>query len=183
MTTVFIGGSRRIARLNDVIRSRADNIVQKELRVVIGDANGSDKAMQTFLAEKNYQHVIVHCVGSHCRNNIGEWPIKHVMPPSGKRDFFYYASKDLQMAKEATCGFMLWDGRSRGTLNNIINLLKQDKKAVVYFAPDKSCHTLRSLDQVVDLIEKCDPVSREKFEKQFLLLSNSNLDQPLLKFA
>jgi hypothetical protein len=40
------------------------------------------------------------------------------------KDFAYYAAKDLAMAQDAKCGVMLWDGRSKGTLNNIQNLLR-----------------------------------------------------------
>ena len=52
MTTVFIGGSRSITRLNDTIRSRADNIMRQRFAIVIGDANGADKVVQSYLAEK-----------------------------------------------------------------------------------------------------------------------------------
>lgn len=51
MTAVFIGGSRR---LPIAVRRRVDNIVAKELTVLIGDANGADKAIQTYLHEKHY---------------------------------------------------------------------------------------------------------------------------------
>jgi hypothetical protein len=49
-------------------------------------------------------------------------------------NFFYHTAKDLAMAESADCGFMLWDGLSKGTLNNILNLLERGKKSVVYFS-------------------------------------------------
>ncbi len=52
MTTVFIGGSRSITRLNDTIRYTADNIMRQCFAIVIGDANGADKVVQSYLAEK-----------------------------------------------------------------------------------------------------------------------------------
>lgn len=126
--TVFVGGSRRISRLNDTIRTRADNIVRQGLKVLVGDANGTDKAMQHHFAAKDYKNVVVYCMGGHCRNNLGNWPTKHISAERSTRDFSYYATKDQEMAKEASCGFMIWDGKSKGTLNNVLNLLRQQKK-------------------------------------------------------
>ena len=34
---------------------------------------------------------------------------------------------------------MLWDGLSKGTLNNVLNLLDRGKKVVVYFNPSLVC--------------------------------------------
>lgn len=72
MTNVFIGGSRAISNLNDVIREQLDNLMSKRCMVLIGDANGADKAVQKHFAEKRYQNVIVFCM-EHCRNNVGGW--------------------------------------------------------------------------------------------------------------
>lgn len=46
MTCVVLGGSRHISKLNDEIRHRLDRILEQQFRVVIGDANGADKAFQ-----------------------------------------------------------------------------------------------------------------------------------------
>lgn len=166
--TVFVGGSRSIARFNDTIRSRADNIVRQGLKVLIGDANGIDKAMQQHFAAKDYKNVVVYCAGGHCRNNLGNWPTRHVSVERGRKDFAYYATKDQEMAKDASCGFMIWDGKSKGTLNNVLNLLLQQKKVVVYFSPDKACHTLKSLDDLQKLLSQCSSVDRQKFERELL---------------
>lgn len=166
---VFVGGSRRISRLNDTIRSRADNIVRQRLKVLIGDANGTDKAMQQHFATKDYKNVVVYCMGGHCRNNLGNWPTRHISAERGRKDFAYYATKDQQMAKDASCGFMIWDGKSKGTLNNVLNLRLQQKKVVVYFSPDKACHTLRSLDDLQKLLSKCSSADRRKFERELSL--------------
>ncbi len=171
MTTVFIGGSRRLTRLNDTIRARIDNIMRQHFTILIGDANGADKAVQSYLAAKGYQEVIVYCMAGRCRNNIGDWPIKQVSVKRHKKDFAYYASKDKEMAQAASYGFMLWDGRSKGTLNNILNLLRQQKKVVVYFAPDKSCYTLRAFEDLTGLLSKCDSEARQKFARAFVLSS------------
>jgi len=49
------------------------------------------------------------------------------------------------MADEGSIGFMLWDGKSRGTLANVLRLMEQGKKVVVYLAPSKQFTTLRNM--------------------------------------
>jgi hypothetical protein len=171
MKTVFIGGSRSLTRLHDTIKSRVDNIIRQHFTVIIGDANGADKAMQSYLAAQGYRNVTVYCMGDRCRNNVGEWQTKRVTINRQKKDFVYYAAKDEEMAQEALYGFMLWDWRSNGTLNNILNLLRQQKKVLVYFSPEKSCYTLRSFDDLIVLLQKCSSDARQKFEKAFMLPS------------
>jgi hypothetical protein len=169
MTTVFIGGSRSLTRLNDTIRSRVDNILRQHFTVIIGDANGADRAIQSYVAAKGYRHVIVYCMGDRCRNNVGEWPVKQVSTHHQKKDFTYYATKDEEMAQAASYGFMIWDGKSKGTLNNILNLLRQQKKVLVYFSPDKTCYTLGTFDDLTALLCKCSSDDRQKFEREFML--------------
>ena len=49
------------------------------------------------------------------------------------------------MAEEGFIGFMLWDGKSRGTLANVLRLMERGKKVVVYLAPSKQFTTLRNM--------------------------------------
>ena len=164
MKTVFIGGSRSITRLNDTIRYTADNIMRQRFAIVIGDANGADKAIQSYLAEKAYRNVIVYCMGDHCRNNVGSWPVEQIYADNEIKDFAYYTTKDAKMAQKASCGFMIWDGKSKGTLNNILNLLQLQKNILVYFSHDKSCYKLKSHDDLDTLLEKCSSDMREMFK-------------------
>ncbi len=144
MHSVFVAGSRALSKLNARVKERLDNILRKEFTVLVGDANGADKAVQRYLAECGYRHVVVYCMEM-CRNNVGNWPIRsHSAEPPVKRDRHYYGIKDRAMAKDASCGFMLWDGISRGTLTNVINLLDHDKKVLLFSAPKKQFFTLRS---------------------------------------
>lgn len=66
-STVFIGGSRRISRLNDMIRERLDLIVNKKLQVLLGDANGADKAVQAYLDKQVCKTV---CTAAHVSVNL-----------------------------------------------------------------------------------------------------------------
>ena len=151
MTAVFLGGSRRISRLNDAIGARLDQIIERELQVFVGDANGADKAIQQYLAKKTYARVVVFAITSRLRNNIGKWEVRFVVPPAGARGFDAYSAKDLRMAAEASCGLMLWDARSRGTLANIRNLLTQEKPVAVYHAQKKRFVNLVNLQDLTRL--------------------------------
>ncbi len=162
---VFIGGSRRLSRLNKKITQTLDRLIERDLTIIIGDANGADKAVQGYLVNKQYRNVIVFCMQNQCRNNLGDWQSRHVEAGLKKNGFEFYAVKDLAMAKETDYGFMLWDSKSKGTLNNIVNLLRDNKRVVVYFSPTKTLHKLTNMGDLSKILEKCDKESIRKFEK------------------
>lgn len=144
MHYVFVAGSRALSKLNAQVKERLDSIMRKQLTVLVGDANGADKSVQRYLAEHGYRRVTVYCMEI-CRNNVGNWPIRsHSAGPGVKRDRHYYGIKDRAMAQDASCGFMLWDGNSKGTLTNVIKLLENNKKVLLFSAPKKQFFTLRT---------------------------------------
>jgi len=159
MTTVFIAGSRQISRLPPEVRQRIDTMIEKGFQILVGDANGADKAVQRHLVAKAYPAVLVHCMENHCRNNLGHWPTREVVAPPGARGFDYFSAKDRVMAEAAGYGLMLWDGKSKGTINNVVNLSRRGKVVVVYVAPTKSFQTVRSFADLTDVLEKGDPSS------------------------
>jgi len=127
-----------------------DNIIGKGLTVIVGDANGADRAIQSYLASKNYDKVEVFCMAGGCRNNVGNWLTRVItVRPESRRDFAYYSTKDRAMGEEADYALMLWDGKSRGTLTNIRDLVRQEKPVVVYLAPSKTFVTLRDSGELV----------------------------------
>lgn len=155
MTTVFIGGSRAISKLNDIIRHQLDNLIEKQCGILIGDANGADRAVQKYLHEQHYPNVIVFCM-DRCRNNVGKWQTRTITARREARGFEYFAAKDAAMAQEAKCGLMLWDGESRGTLNNVLNLLELGKKVMVYLGIQKAFYKLSNQDDLETLLARCD---------------------------
>lgn len=186
MTKVFIGGSREVSNLNKDLKSRIDNIIRNRFLILIGDANGADKAVQKYLSEKNYEDVIVFCMKGQCRNNVGGWKSKCIDVIGNKKGFAYYSTKDLEMAKEADYGFLLWDAKSKGTLNNAINLLKLNKKILLYFYPDKNFYVINTFDNLKYLLSKCDKASLELFDKLLgisEILAESSDTSATLKFT
>jgi hypothetical protein len=171
MTTVFLGGSRQISRINAEVRKRLDKIIDNDFRVLIGDANGADKAIQHYLHLKGYPNVEVFCAAGACRNNIGDWKVRSVATKSHVRDFSFYAMKDQEMTKEATVGMMIWDGKSIGTLLNTLRLLTHGKKVVLYATPQKRFWELRTLREWNDFVGNYDDDLRRKIENKAALES------------
>jgi hypothetical protein len=157
---IFIAGSRRLPRLNKDVKERLSKIVDRGFTVIVGDANGADKAVQQYLDERHYRDVVIFCTEGQCRNNIADWPIRAIPAANPKRkDFEYYRSKDRAMAEAADYGLMLWDAESRGTLANIVALVKRLKRVVVYIAPGKSFCTLRTADDLINMVSRYNPAA------------------------
>jgi hypothetical protein len=114
MKKVFIAGSRRLSRLNADVKRRIDTMIEKDFTILVADTNGADKAVQRYLAEKGCRNVIIHCMANNCRNNAADWPTREILPPKGARGFAYYAAKDQAMVDDAAYRLMLWDGASKG---------------------------------------------------------------------
>lgn len=169
MTTVFLGGSRHVSRLNPSVRARLEKIVEKALPVLVGDANGADKALQEYFHKRKYQHVIVYCAGGMCRNNVGHWEQRDIPTPTSTRDAKFYSAKDKVMADEATVGLMVWDGKSVGTLMNVYRLLARDKSAVVYSVPKDQFIEFKQASQWMEFLAQCESSLRQKIEQRMLL--------------
>jgi len=172
MTTVFLSGSRKISRLDEAVKSRLSTIVEKGLRVIVGDANGADKAFQTCLASMDYANVTVFCSGPECRNNIGQWNVKHVSVDTKLKGRDFYTQKDKAMAGEADYGLVLCDGKSPGSISNVIEMLKRNKRAVVYLSPEKQFYAVSHLDDANKLLEKCDKKVFEVISRKIRLSSS-----------
>ena len=164
MTSVFIGGSRRLGRMNGELSRRLDNIVRNRLRVLVGDANGFDRAAQVYLAEKQYGLVVVYCTAGKCRNNVGGWTVHAVDFHGRDRGREFYTAKDDAMLRDAEYGFFAWDGKSQGTLRNIRKMADQGKPSAVYVSTIKRFATIRSLDDAADLFN--DAVTRLSTSEQ-----------------
>lgn len=177
MTSIFFGGSRKISRLSQAVKARLDVLIAKDHVVLVGDANGVDKAVQTYLAGVIYKNVRVYCMDFECRNNLGAWEVVSVDSKGRKKDFSYFALKDARMSQDANYGFMIWDGVSKGTLNNTLNLVQQGKPVVVYFAPSSDFVSVRSRDDVLELVNRCSAEARNDLNKTIDLDSRSSTHQ------
>jgi hypothetical protein len=152
MTRVFISGSMRIKNLDSNVIERINNIISSQYEVIVGDADGVDSSIQSYLKSKNVRLVTVYCSGRNPRNNIGHWNIKSIETnaKSGTREFF--TAKDIVMADDSDYGLMIWDSKSTGTLSNCIELLKRNKYSLVYINKNEEFIKVKSVDDLKKLL-------------------------------
>lgn len=153
MSKIFIAGSISIKHLDLKVKERIDNIIDANHTVLVGDADGADCSIQTHLSQRGASHTIVYCSGAKPRNNVGHWPVNRVLVEHatlGSRAFF--TAKDIEMAKAADFGLMIWDARSTGTLRNVLELLLRKKKSVIFINTVKQFRTVGDVTQLERLL-------------------------------
>ncbi|WP_432261488.1 hypothetical protein [Cupriavidus sp. TMH.W2] len=173
MSKIFVAGSISIKQLDPQVKARIDRIVEGDRTVIVGDADGADSSVQTYLCGKGVAEAIVYCSGLEPRNNVGSWPVvcvnvKHAEP--GSRAFF--TAKDVEMAKAADFGLMIWDARSTGTLRNVMEMLRRRKATVVFVDKTKSFLTVRDVEQLEHLLSFMAEPALRKAEGKLHLLSS-----------
>ncbi len=162
MTKVFIGGSRQVTALEAEVCDRLDRIVAKDLPVLVGDAAGADEAVQRYFRSRGFGNVTVFSTGERPRHNVGGWPVRVIPLGRASGDLGCHGSRDRAMAAEATVGFMLWDGRGRGPLMNLLRLVAQDKPVVVYVQPDRRFVDIRRRPELPALLAGVDALTASR---------------------
>jgi hypothetical protein len=177
MKTVFIAGSISISRLHALFVQRITKIVDSGLSIVVGDADGADASIQKSLQHLNARNVTVYCSGTEPRNNVGHWPVRVVRSdhPPGSRAF--YTAKDIEMAKIADYGLMMWDAKSIGTLSNVIELLKREHSSRVFVNKERIFITVSDPNSLKSLINFMSDTARAKAEEKI------NLSEQVLSIA
>lgn len=171
MPTIFAGGSLNIKHLHPLFLERLRNVISSNMNVVVGDADGADKAIQEFLHEMGAVSVMIYCSGPNPRNNVGDWPTRVVSSEAEPGTRAFFTAKDLEMAKVADYGLMVWDGKSTGTLSNTIELLKRGKKSVVFVNRDRAFVTVSDVAALKGLAGLMSEAARNKAESKIRLSS------------
>lgn len=171
---VFIAGPRAISVLDKNIEERLHNIYSNDITVIVGDAEGIDTAVQKYFYRLGYSNVNVYATQGKARNNIGSWNVETVDAGNKHGGFEYFAAKDLKMAEDTDYGFMIWNGTSKGTLNNIINLIYRNKRTLMYFVPESRFYCIEKIPDLEKVITKCVDATRCLYEK-FKNVTNSKI--------
>ena len=162
---IFIAGARSIKEIDDDVKTKLLSISNKHFDILVGDCSGVDAAVQKFYLAHKYSKITIFASNGKARNNLGNWPINNIVVEDGVKGFDFYRQKDIAMANEADYGFMIWDGKSKGTLNNIIELVKQDKFVLIYLISSKKMIWIKDFDDLCNLIANCDPSTQSLFQK------------------
>ena len=125
----FVSGSKSISTLPESTIEVIDLFISLEAEFLVGDCYGVDAAVQKYLESKGYSNVTIYCSGMTPRNNFA---------PSAKicscaenavgltgRSFHYV--KDMRMACDCDLAIMIWDGKSKGTGENIRRMKEMGK--------------------------------------------------------
>lgn len=171
MTIVFLAGSMNIKYLDPQVKARIDRIVESEFDVVVGDADGVDTSIQTYLLERGAKRATVFCSGTKPRNNVGGWQVRAVDAKHAAGGRAFFTVKDIEMARVADYGLMVWDAKSTGTLSNVLELLKQTKKSVVFVNTERSFVTVGDMVQLEHLIRHMSPHAQSKADEKIDLFA------------
>lgn len=120
MKPIFISGSSSIHELNEEMIKNLDEVIKRNIPVLIGDCYGIDSLVQRYFYENRYKNVTVYYVGSYPRCHFIAFDKKdcndRVTDQTGRA---YYAVKDEVMTEDCSGALMFWDGKSQGTKDNM----------------------------------------------------------------
>ena len=162
---VFVAGSKNISSLDREVQRRLSSICEKGYSILVGDCYGVDSQVQEFCFHNNYRDVSVYANNGFPRNNIGAWPVNTIIVTASVKDFEFYSKKDAAMCRDADYGYMIWDGRSKGTLRSIADLAEQGKMTLIYLSPvHKTVHG-QSKEELEKLIAICPAETRALYSE------------------
>lgn len=162
---IFIAGAKSINSLDAFVQKKLMSICQKNYDVVVGDCYGVDSLVQKFYANVGYRNIEIFASNGKARNNVGNWTVHNVPVPASVRGFEFYKQKDIAMANTADYGFMIWDGESKGTLNNMINLISRNKPVMVYLINQKKVLTVENTEDLNELLRNCNKETKSLYLK------------------
>lgn len=129
---IFISGSKSISSLPELAKTFIDQFIENCDEILIGDCYGVDAAVQKYLESKGYRNVTIYCSGITPRNNFVTNAKVRSCAENAKDltgSAFHYV-KDIQMANDCDQAIMIWDGKSKGTAENL-NCIKEMGKPFV----------------------------------------------------
>ena len=169
MHKIFISGSMRIKNISPKVIKRINNIIESKYEVIVGDANGVDSSIQSYLASKELKSVTVYCTGAQPRNNIGRWGLKQIQTDAKPGTRAYFTAKDLSMSDDCDYGLMIWDSKSTGTLSNVLELLIQKKSSLVFVNKLKKFYEIANISALENLIAVMSENAFRKADKKINL--------------
>lgn len=172
MHKVFISGSMRIKNINHDVLRRIDNIIDSGFQVLVGDADGVDASIQSYLVAKDAKSVLIYCTGDQPRNNLGNWNTQNIQTNYSPGTRAYFTAKDLEMANDCDYGLMIWDAKSTGTLSNAIELLKRHKGSLVFVNKEKTFIKVKTVTDLESLIFYMSESALSKADKKIGLHSS-----------
>ena len=133
MTSVFISGSIAIKSIPRSVEDSINKIIDQNIQINIGDANGVDTMVQNYCKKQNYSNVTVYSIYSSPRYKVSNFTKKHIkVITNSKQERIRQQEKDAAMTNESDFSLVVWDGKSKGSYQNILRAIDNDKKIKVF---------------------------------------------------
>lgn len=126
---LFISGSKSITELPITFKLLLDDYMVESTEFLVGDCYGVDAAVQKYLDSKGYSNVTIYCSSETPRNNFvtGAKVCSCAETAKGLTGNAFQYVKDIQMAQDCDTALMVWDGKSKGTGENIRRIKEMGK--------------------------------------------------------
>ena len=167
---LFVGGSKSAKIPASVAEEKARTWAEAGVEILVGDCCGADAVLQQALAGLGYQKVSVYALNGRARRNLGNWPVVPVpceVQPAGYLDYW---RRDSVMSQRGEGGFFFWDGKTKGTYVNLVELLSLGKPVEMFLTKSQKTISLSSLEEVTQLLPQtpAGPWLKEGEQRQFL---------------
>lgn len=140
MSTVFISGSIAIKRLPRDIVDSLNRIIEQNIHVFVGDADGVDLQVQEYCQSQGYFNVTVYSIETSPRRLVSDRFATQFVPVKTevKSQRVRQREKDKAMSVSSDYSFVIWDCKSKGSYNNILRALEHDKKVKVFLTTENT---------------------------------------------
>ena len=130
---IFISGSKSISSLPELAKIFIDQFIENNDEILIGDCYGVDAVVQKYLEFKGFNNVTIYCSGEMPRNNfvMGAKVCSCDEAAKGLTGSNFHYVKDIQMANNCDQALMIWDGKSKGTAENLNRIKEMGKPFVL----------------------------------------------------
>jgi len=133
MSSVFISGSIAIKSIPNGVKNSLNMIIDQGIHINVGDADGIDAMIQNYCKKQNYSNVTVYSIYSSPRYIVSGFNKKHIVAKTdSKKERERQTEKDEAMTLDSDYSLVIWDGKSKGSYQNILRAINNDKKVKVY---------------------------------------------------
>jgi hypothetical protein len=149
MSKVFISGSISLKKLPRCIEDSIDKIIQKNMEILIGDADGIDTLVQKYCNRLDYNTVTVYSIYASPRYKLKKFGSKYIAVKGDiKKERERQKFKDAAMTKDSEYSLIIWDEKSKGSYNNIIRAIDNNNAVKLYLCSEKCFLESRKITKI-----------------------------------
>jgi hypothetical protein len=133
MSSVFISGSIAVKNIPYDVEKSINKIIDQNISILIGDADGIDTMVQNYCKKHKYSNVTVYSIYSSPRYIVPGFNKKYVVVSTeSKKERERQREKDAAMTADSDYSLVIWDGKSKGSYQNILRAIEANKKIKVF---------------------------------------------------